>query len=124
MVENIELLIAKMPNLETLNIDAIGLVSLPPSFMYNNHKMKNLNVSGNYLINLDSNVLAHLSQIETLDLSSNYFLGFEQGFFDSLKNKNRLKMVYLQVISVILRFTCLSISLASSISTILSTHRF
>ena len=94
--ENLELLISKMPNLDSLSIDQQGLVSVPPSLLNSNHKLKHLNVSGNYLIDFDPVLLGYSDYIETLDLSSNYFLGFEPGFFEALQSKSRLKMVYLQ----------------------------
>ena len=94
--ENLELLIEKMPNLDTLSIDQQGLVSLPPGLLKNNHQIKHLNVSANYLIDFDPVLLGYSDHIETLDLSSNYFLGFEPGFFEALQTQNRLNMVYLQ----------------------------
>ena len=97
-IGNIELLVSKMPNLQILNLDNTGLASLPSGVFYNNLKLKELNVSGNYLIHLDASVISTLDFLELLDLSSNYFMGPEQVFFDVLKQKSRLKMVYLQVI--------------------------
>jgi Leucine-rich repeat (LRR) protein len=96
-MENIEVLVAKIPNLERLDLDSTGTVSLPPGLFYNNARLKRLNVSNNYLIHLDASVINELDMLEVLDLSSNSFMGIEQSFFDVLKRKSRLQMVYLQV---------------------------
>ena len=53
-VENIEVLVSKMPNLQELNIDETGIATLPPGLFYNNLKLKELNISANYLIHLDA----------------------------------------------------------------------
>jgi len=97
-VENIEVLVSKMPNLQELNIDETGIATLPPGLFYNNLKLKELNISANYLIHLDASVISNLDMLEVLDLSNNYFMGLDQVFFDVLnrKQKPRLKMVYLQ----------------------------
>ena len=96
-IENIELILAKAPNLENFDLDQSGIYTLPPGLFYNNQRLKKLNVSGNYLVNLEASVIAHLDSLEILDLSSNYFMGLDQVFFDVIKQKPRLKMLYLQV---------------------------
>ena len=53
-MENIEVLVSKMPNLQELNIDETGIATLPPGLFYNNLKLKELNISANYLIHLDA----------------------------------------------------------------------
>ena len=95
-IENIELILAKAPNLECVDLDQSGIYTLPSGLFYNNHKLKTINVSGNYLVNLEPAVISNLDQLEVLDLSSNYFMGLDQTFFDVLKQKSRLEMVYLQ----------------------------
>ena len=102
-VENIEVLVSKMPNLQKLKIDETGIATLPPGLFYNNLQLKELNISANYLIHLDASVISNLDMLEVLDLSNNYFMGLDQVFFDVLnrKQKPRLKMVYLQVCTVV-----------------------
>ena len=92
-----------MPNLQKLKIDETGIATLPPGLFYNNLQLKELNISANYLIHLDASVISNLDMLEVLDLSNNYFMGLDQVFFDVLnrKQKPRLKMVYLQVCTVV-----------------------
>lgn len=98
-VENIQLLVSKLPNLLELSLDQSGLATLPPGIFYNNLQLKELNISGNYLIHLDASIISDLDMLEVLDLSYNYFMGPDQTFFDVIKQKEksgRLKMLYLQ----------------------------
>ena len=88
---------AKAPNLLHVDLDQSGIYTLPTGLFYNNFRLKKLNVSGNYLVNLEPSVISNLDALEVLDLSSNYFMGLNQVFFDVIKQKPRLKMVYLQV---------------------------
>ena len=96
-IENIELILAKAPNLEKLDLDQAGVYTLPPGLFYNNQRIRKFNVSGNYLVNIEPSLISHLDYLEMLDLSSNYFMGLDQIFFDVIKQKSRLKMLYLQV---------------------------
>ena len=88
---------AKAPNLEKLDLDQAGVYTLPPGLFYNNQRIRKFNVSGNYLVNIEPSLISHLDYLEMLDLSSNYFMGLDQVFFDVIKQKSRLKMLYLQV---------------------------
>lgn len=98
-VENIEILVSKIPNLEVLDLDKTQLTSLPHGIFYNNPKLKYLNVSGNFLATLDPSTISGLEYLEVLDLSHNYFHGIDQVVFDVLKQRPRFKMMYLQVIA-------------------------
>lgn len=95
-MDTIEGLVSRMPSLEKIGLDETGMVSVPSSLFYYNPRLKSVNMSGNFLISLDTSVFSHLDWLEVLDLSSNYFLGMEADFFNVIRQRSRLKMVYLQ----------------------------
>ena len=96
-VDNVARLISRMPALESISLDSTGIVTLPHTIFTGNSRLKSVNVSGNFLISMEIDVFSHLGLLEVLDLSHNYFMGLPQEFFDIVRQKPRLKMVYLQV---------------------------
>ena len=94
---NIQNLLEKVPNLENVDLSNCHLVQIPTSLFDSNPRLKSINISDNYLISIETGVFNHLSWLESLDLSSNYFMDFTREFFDVVRKKDRLKMIYLQV---------------------------
>jgi len=88
--------IKKFPQLESIHLANMNLISIPDNMFQENIFLTTVNLSSNYLVSLDSHIIATMTNLHKLDLSHNLFMGLDETFFKAVDQKSSIEMVYLQ----------------------------